>query len=120
MTMKPSDTFANSRGCTKYIDREYVLGYVVAGSDRNGYYVAPIYRGDVHVKTKTRIGEPMLTVVSTYEQGPSLRAPNGHPDAMDDNTLAMIAARTIQMLEQRHRARMYDEAQVKKRKRKAR
>jgi hypothetical protein len=114
-----SETFANSRDCTKFIDREHVLGYVVAGSDRNGYYVAPLYRGDVHIKGKTRSGKPMLTVVSTYEQGMSLRARMDHPDSLEDNTLAMIANRAISILEQHHRNRAHAEAAVKKRKRKA-
>lgn len=100
----PSDTFANSRDCTKYVEKDYVLGYVVVGEGRGGgAKVWPIYRGEVHVNGKDRRGKPMRYVFSTYEQGMPL---NGqYYEDPEGARLAVIASHAIAALDERERTR---------------
>lgn len=108
-----SKTFANSRDIQKIIQDDYVLGYVVIGASKAGSAkVWPLYRGDVHVKTRTRSGKTVHHVFSTYEQGETL---NGHhfEDPVGAQ-LAMIASSAISALEEMKRGRDYAKRKAKR------
>lgn len=118
MTMKLSKFFSSSKVIQKYIEEDYILGWVVVNGGRGGGpKVWPIFRGDVHVKTKTSRGKPITHIFSTYEQGQPL---NGqHYEDPEGAALAGIAATAIATLEERSRCRKYAAEGAKKRKKKA-
>ena len=113
-----SKTFSHSGNVKKFIEKDYVLGYAVIGSSRvGGARVWPIYRGDVHVKTTDRRGQPLTHIFSTYEQGETL---NGqlYEDPIGAQ-LAMIASMAISALDDMKRSRDYAKAEAKEKAKKA-
>ena len=91
---KLSEMYAHTKNDFKVVD-DYVLGFEVYGSERNGYTVNEILRATIY----RRIGK-VQHIISTYEHGRRLVAYPDDPRFSEQSAIAIAVSRLLGVLQQ--------------------
>lgn len=105
-----SASYANDKSNYKVVE-DRVLGFMVYGSDRNGYQVTEMLSADIYAKR----GEAMH-IARSWEYGDALVARPDHPDGAHDSAIASAICRLLMVLQERagHRKRVDAHARKKR------